>query len=104
MKIFLRTDDLMSRVRIESRWKNVGLEVIKRSTEENADLVVIDLESQGAINHINRLRSQRPGVRIIAYGPHVDGAAFRTAREAGADEVVAKGKVVDRVLKQSHNI
>ena len=100
MNIILWTDDLMSRVRMESRWKNEGTNIIKRNDEGLADLIVIDLQAHGALQTIKRLRASRPEVHLIAYGPHVDGAALKTAREAGANEVVARGKVVDRVLRR----
>jgi len=100
MNIILWTDDIMSRVRIESRWKKVGANIIKRSDEESADLIVIDMQAQEALQTIKRLRASRPDMYLIAYGPHVDGAALKTAREAGANEVVARGKVVDRVLRR----
>jgi hypothetical protein len=100
MNIVLWTDDLMSRVRIESRWKKAGATIMKRSDEGSADLIVMDLQANEAMHHIMRLRTSRPDLYLIAYGPHVDGSALKTAREAGANEVVARGKVVERVLRR----
>ena len=80
MNIILWTDDIMSRVRIESRWKNVGANIVKRGDEGTADLMVIDLQAQEALQTIKRLRATRPDMYLIAYGPHVDGAALKTAR------------------------
>jgi hypothetical protein len=100
MNIVLWTDDLMSRVRIESRWKKAGATIMKRSDEGSADLIVMDLQANDAMQHIMRLRASRPDLYLIAYGPHVDGSALKTAREAGANEVVARGKVVERVLRR----
>lgn len=100
MKIMLWTDDLMSRVRIESAWKNAGAQVLKKSATEIPDLVVMDLTAREALTHIRSFRESNPGVDILAFGPHVDGEAFKAAREAGATELVARGAVVERVLKR----
>lgn len=100
LKILLWTDDLMSRTRIESRWKIAGAQLVKRNDEATADLLVMDLGAKDALSHIERLRTERPELEIIAYGPHVDGAAFKAAREAGATEVVARGQVVVRIARR----
>ena len=98
MKILLWSDDLMSRVRIESRWKAAGAQIIKKDSAEAPDLIVVDLIARDAAGHIHRLRAQYPTTDIIAFGPHVDGDAFRAARVAGASECVARGSAVERVL------
>ncbi len=36
----------------------------------------------------------------MAFGPHVDGEAFKPVRAAGATGQVARGKVVQRVLSR----
>jgi DNA-binding NarL/FixJ family response regulator len=98
MKILLWSDDLMSRIRIESRWKAAGAQLIKKDSAEAPDLIVVDLTARDAVGHIHRLRTQSPATDILAFGPHVDGDAFREARAAGASECVARGSVVERVL------
>jgi DNA-binding NarL/FixJ family response regulator len=98
MKILLWSDDLMSRTRIESAWKAVGAQMLRKSATEKPDLVVMDLTARGALDEIPRLRGLWPGVDVLAFGPHVDGDAFKAAKAAGATELVARGKVVDRVL------
>jgi DNA-binding NarL/FixJ family response regulator len=98
MKIFLWSDDLMSRVRIESRWKAAGAELLKRDSTETPDLIVVDLTARDAAGHIRRLREQHPATEILAFGPHVDAEGFRAAKAAGASECVARGAAVERVL------
>ncbi len=100
MKILLWTDDLMGRVRIESRLTRAGAMMLRRDEFTEAALVAVDLQARDAVTQIRRLRAARPGLHIAAFGPHVDGAAFQAAREAGADEVVAQGKVVERLLRR----
>lgn len=100
MKIQLWCDDLMSRVRIESAWKAAGATVLKKSDTDAPDLLVMDLTARDALATITRLRAQAPGLEILAFGPHVDGEAFKAAKAAGASEIVARGAVVERVLRK----
>lgn len=100
MKILLWSDDLMSRVRIESAWKQAGAQILKKTATERPDFIVIDLTARDALAHIERLRAEFPGVDILAFGPHVDGEGFRAAKAAGATELVARGAVVERVLRK----
>lgn len=98
MKILHLTDDLMTRVRLESRWKQAGAEVTRQEGDEPPGLVVLDLRRGSAEAEIQRLHGAYPEVGIVAYGPHVDADTLRAARAAGADEVVAQGKAAERVL------
>lgn len=98
VKILLWSDDLMTRVRIESRWKAAGAEILKRGGSVSPDLVVIDLTAAGALDRLRGLRAAHPGADILAFGPHVDGDAFKQAKAAGATEIVARGAVVERVV------
>lgn len=98
MKILLWCDDLMSRTRIESSWKAAGAQVLRKNTSETPDLVVVDLTARDALAEIGRLRTAWPEAALVAFGPHVDGDAFKQARAAGASEIVARGAVIERVL------
>lgn len=100
MKVLLWCDDLMSRMRVESALKASGATVLKRTATEAPDCILVDLTARDAIGHIGRLRAAHPGSEIVAFGPHVDGAAFKAAREAGAGEVVARGAVVERLQRR----
>lgn len=88
----------MSRVRIESRWKAAGAQILRRDGAETPDLIVMDLTARDAAGHIRKLREQFPSIDILAFGPHVDADGFREARAAGANECVARGSAVERVL------
>lgn len=52
MKILLWSDDLMSRVRIESRWKAAGAQMLRRDSAETPELIVVDLTARDAAGHI----------------------------------------------------
>jgi DNA-binding NarL/FixJ family response regulator len=98
MKILLWSDDLMTRTRIEAAWKPAGAQMLKKTDTDTPELIVVDLTARDAAEHIRRLRAAHPQLPILAFGPHVDGDAFKAAKAAGADELVARGKVVERVL------
>ncbi len=98
MKILLWSDDLMTRVRIEAAWKQAGAQMLKKHDTDAPDMIVVDLTARDAAPHIRRLRDAHPELPILAFGPHVDGEAFKAAKEAGASELVARGKVIERVL------
>ncbi len=62
-----------------------------------ATLLLVDLEADGAIDAIERCRTMLPTPRIVAFGPHVRDDLFTAAREAGADEVLARSAFVTRL-------
>lgn len=99
MKIMLFTDNLMTRAQLEGTWRNAGAEVFT-TAEAGPDLIVVDLTAATALTQIHALRQDFPNTEILVFGPHVDGDAFKQARTAGASSQVARGKVVERVLKQ----
>lgn len=100
MKILLWSDDIMSRTRIESAWKAAGAQVLRKNTTETPDLIVMDLTARNATEEVRRLRTAWPQVDLVAFGPHVDGDAFKAAKTAGASELVARGRIVERVLSR----
>ncbi|WP_017925631.1 hypothetical protein [Thioalkalivibrio sp. HL-Eb18] len=96
MHIHLDTPDLMTRVRLESRWRSAGATVSSSQTPERPTLIVVDLGARGE-EAVSGWRERYPDATIVAFGPHVEGAVLKAARQAGADEVVVRGKVADRV-------
>jgi len=59
-------------------------------------LVLVDLSTQGLDLRalIRRLRAvSSRAISIVAYGPHVQEANLAAAREAGCDEVLARGQI-----------
>ena len=100
MKILLYTSNLMTRVQLEDTWRKAGAEVVAAETGSAPALIAIDLTAPSALQQIQTWRSRYPATEILVFGPHVDGEAFKQARAAGANSQVARGKVVERVLKQ----
>ena len=65
--------------------------------------LIVDLDAPEMALDLIRLTREHaatsgsPGIRILAFGPHVETQLFQAARDAGADEVLARG-VFDRNL------
>lgn len=97
MRIHLVCDNLLTRTRLQETWTRAGADVI-RGVDEAGDLVVVDLTSKNAVEQIADARDRFPDAEILAFGPHVDGDAFKAARVAGANKLVARGKVVEKIL------
>ena len=100
MNVLLWCDDLMTRTRLESAWKNAGVTMLKKTSTEIPDCIAIDLGAREAIAHITRLRASHPQTDIIAFGPHMDSDAFKAAKEAGASELAARSSIVERVTRR----
>ncbi|WP_246264225.1 hypothetical protein [Aromatoleum toluvorans] len=100
IKILLRCDDLMSRMRLESAWKAAGATMLKKQSTETPDCIVVDLGMRSACTQIAQLRDTFPQVDIVVFGPHFDADAFQAAKQAGATEVAAKGSIVERVSRR----
>ncbi|HZW10534.1 MAG TPA: hypothetical protein VFF69_11585 [Phycisphaerales bacterium] len=63
--------------------------------------LIVDLETGDlGLELIRRARaagSARPGLAVVAFGPHVAADLFAAARAAGADRVLARGAFSDRL-------
>lgn len=65
-----------------------------RLGDSDVRALIVDLEAPAALALIDHLRGgnePRPGVRIVAFGPHVSVDHLEAARRAGADAVLARG-------------
>jgi DNA-binding NarL/FixJ family response regulator len=99
VKILLVTDNLMEKARLASRWRKEGAEVRFLEEEAPPDLVAVDLGAPDAPARIRRLREAYPQARCLAFGSHVDKAAFEAAKAAGARDTVSRGAVAERVVR-----
>jgi DNA-binding response OmpR family regulator len=100
MKILFWCDDLTNRMRLASAWKEDGATLLKKTTAETPDCIVIDLAVRNALAHIARLRASHPGVDIIAFGAKFDDETFGGALAAGATEVAALGSIRERITRR----
>lgn len=99
MVLLLRTNDLMSRVRLASHWKKAGHTVLNAPGDNALDMIVLDLTGSRGEAQIREDRAAFPQTPIVAFGPHVDDETLKNARSAGADHAVARGGVLEKVLR-----
>ena len=87
MRLVAIVDDLMDRSRVSGALPDAEF-VRDPARCTGADVVVIDLVRHAG--DVKAARAAAPHARILAFGPHVDEAAFAQARVDGADAVVAR--------------
>ena len=97
--------DLMFQSRIRAAADALGFDARITDTAEAAisvvearpDAVIIDLHAAG-INAPATIRAAKDaGARVLAFGRHTEPQILRSAREAGADAVVARSQLVDEL-------
>ena len=103
MKILLCTVNLTTQAELEGTWSTAGAEILPRDSDSAPKLIVVDLTANRVLAQIESLQAKYPDIEILAFGPHVDGDAFKQARVAGTTSQVARSKVVERVLRQLQN-
>jgi hypothetical protein len=95
------TVDLFFRAKIEAVARAAGVPVVfVGSVEEveSAKTVLVDLaDGARAIEAVSALKARPQAPLVVAFGPHREGEAFRRAREAGADRVLARSAFVERL-------
>lgn len=95
--------DLMVRSRIESVANRVGWRMRDLRTPQDAagcTLVVVDLnrDREQRLHRLHEVAVEVPGATVLAFGPHLDVAAWRpAARRAGAGTCTVNSRV-ERVL------
>ena len=87
--------DLMDRSRIAALHPDVQFvrtvaAAIERVGLGQVDLALVDLSRAGDVEQLRTLVAT--GVRVVAYGPHVDAALFAAARDAGCYDVVPRSR------------
>ncbi|ABK42821.1 hypothetical protein Mmc1_0294 [Magnetococcus marinus MC-1] len=102
--IMLVCSDLLNRVQLESSWKAAGLAMVNASQGESPHIIVLDLSPEQALHQIAPLKASHPDAQLVAFGPHLQGERLLAAKQQGADLVVARSSVVERVIKlaQAH--
>jgi CheY-like chemotaxis protein len=98
--------DLMFGTQIEQVLKRLGYAaafakdadgLLTQARAERPDLVLLDLAARGvdvpAVIRSLKADATARAVPVVAFGPHLDGAARAAAQAAGADAVVANSKL-----------
>ncbi len=107
----LLSDDLIFTSRVAGTARELGLLVkVARSADALEALarqqpprcVLVDLANPGLAiaDLVRKLHDACPAARVVAYGPHVDGAGLRAAREAGCDPVLPRSAFVEQLPEQ----
>ena len=111
--VVARIPDLMAEVRFTQAMLAAGVQARIVSPDDwvtvltdGPTLAVVDLVPDGAIEAIETAAAA--GVPVLAYGPHVDERMLDAARQAGAAQVVTRGRftndaagLVQRLLAES---
>ena len=99
--VVVLTGDLFFQAKIEAVAKATGVPVgFAGSAEEarGASTVLVDLaDGDRAIEAVEALKAGPEAPLVVAFGPHREGEAFKRAREAGADRVLARSAFVERL-------
>lgn len=94
MNIAAYTPDLMDRSRITSALPDAEIRYVGSPEAlvglAGIDLVVVDLSKKGVLEALPGIVAS--GVRLVAYGSHVDKKLLDAAREAGVADVLPRSK------------
>lgn len=94
-----------SRVRGTGNAHGVGVRVVRSASgleetvgEPGVRLALVDLTAAAdGVDAVARAKAREPGLRVVAFGRHDDTEALRSARAAGADQVLARSAFVQRL-------
>ncbi len=100
MKILILCHDLTTLLRLDAAWTAAGATVLKKTSGETPDCIVIDLGRRDALAEITRLRGLHPDVDIITCAATFDGDAVESAKAAGATDFAARSFVDQRVARR----
>ncbi len=102
-KIVFVSDDVFFWARVQGLAKTLGRDAVRVGDEAAMDAafrtggvarVIVDLGSRSvdALAWAPRWKGASPAPQLIAFGSHVDDAAFAAARDAGFDEVMPNSR------------
>jgi len=96
---FVRDLMFTSRISATARAKNAPVAIVKdpaRLPATAGRLLLVDLGERGAIDSAVAWKHAHGG-RVIAFASHVDTATIAAARQAGLDQVLARGAFVGQL-------
>jgi hypothetical protein len=100
MRILLLCHDLTTLLRLEHAWTAAGATVLKKTSTETPDCIVIDLGRNDALAEITRLRALHPAVDIVTCAVTFVVDAMGGANAAGATDFAARDHVDRRVARR----
>ncbi len=105
MSILVAVRDLVFRSKIHAAAERLGVEVrlaprgtplSQAARDLGGGTALVDLSEPGAVEEIRRVK-QVGAVRVVGFLGHLEVDLARAAREAGADEVLSRGQLVQRL-------
>jgi hypothetical protein len=93
--VLLYCTDLMFGVQLQNMARAAGLRYVTARPNAplpDAGMMVVDLAARGDWEGAIREMAAR-GVRVVAFGPHMDAEGRRRAKEAGAARVLANSNL-----------
>jgi hypothetical protein len=105
MPVLVAVRDLVFRSKIHAAAERLGVELrlaprgaplSAAARELGRGTALVDLTEPGAIEEIRQVKLDG-GVRVVGFLGHLEVDLARAAREAGADEVLSRGQLVQRL-------
>ncbi len=100
MNILLLCHDLTTLLRLDAAWTAAGATVLKKTSSEAPDCIVIDLGRGDALVEITRLRALHTDIDIIACAATFDGDVVGAAKAAGATDFAARSSIDLRIKRR----
>jgi DNA-binding NarL/FixJ family response regulator len=105
MPVLAIVPDLYFATRIAATAKAAGVALellppqraLARVATPGVTLVILELGNRDALALITELKGAAPAVPIVGFGAHVEAALLRDARAAGADAVLPRSQLVNRL-------
>ncbi len=100
--ILLLVPDLFFNTKIEDAARRLGYQTESVAADADFDAVIADKQPDLVLLTFERTgeawqelasAAHRAGVKVLAFGSHMNVAAFKRARELGCDEVVANSRL-----------
>jgi len=98
-KILFLCHDLTTRLHLSATWSAAGVDMLKPTSEDLPDCIIVDLGRRDSLDEIQRLRALHPHTAIIACFATYNDEAVGAAREAGATDFAARSFVERRVAR-----
>ncbi len=105
MPILVSVRDLLFRSRIQAAAERLGVPVrftprgtplSEAARELGQGLILADLSEPGVLDEV-RVVKRSPGVRVVGFLGHLEVDLARAASQAGVDEVLSRGQLVQRL-------
>jgi D-arabinose 1-dehydrogenase-like Zn-dependent alcohol dehydrogenase len=103
--VLIAVPDLLFQPRIEAAARSLGCDTdiaydavtARDGMARRPSIVVVDLHASGLDPETVIRGAKAMGAQVLAFGRHTEPGALRAARQAGADQAVARSQLVDEL-------